>query len=229
MGSQGKTSAYQRNAASFMEIRDAARKLPAYDTLTNAAKLQLDDILRHTLGRGRRQSSIARAALGTNATVSRNTNILVKSGMIKRTLVTGEASTFSVVPLLRSIQAGADCEVPSRKRPKPSPLLIRKAPRIESVTLIQIAGGVELRSDDDRKEIITTLIRWHWENDAARPDENRIAEIASTVESTLGLQVRFSHLGVQRTCNSLSFIAPGKSGSGYAAMLSSVIRKHCHA
>jgi hypothetical protein len=34
---------------------------------------------------------------------------------------------------------------------------------------------------------------------------------------------------VQRTCNSLSFIAPGKSGSGYAAMLSSVIRKHCRA
>ena len=76
-----------------MEIRDAARKLPAYGTLTNAAKLQLDDILRHTLGRGRRQSSIARAALGTNATVSRNTNILVKSGMIKRTLVTGLEST----------------------------------------------------------------------------------------------------------------------------------------
>src|ERR1017187_3630184 len=85
-----------------MRTRDAVRKLPAYSTLTNAAKLQLDDILRHTLGRGHRQSSIARAVFGPNSTGSRSTKALVESGLIQSTLVTGDLSKFSVVPLLRS-------------------------------------------------------------------------------------------------------------------------------
>ena len=103
MDFQSKSAAYRSNAASFMKTWDAVRRLPAYGTLTNAARLQLDYIPRNTLGRGHRQSSIARAVFGPYSTGSRSTNALVKSGLIQSTLVTGDLSKFSVVPLLRSI------------------------------------------------------------------------------------------------------------------------------
>src|ERR1019366_7180324 len=115
----GKSAVYQRNAASFMKTRDAVRKLPAYGTLTNAARLQLDDILRNTLGRGSQQTTTARAAFGPNSTASRSTKALVKSGLIQSTLVTGDLSEFSVVPLLRSIQGG-DCKVTNSNKAKRS-------------------------------------------------------------------------------------------------------------
>jgi hypothetical protein len=209
-----------------MKTRDAVRKLPAYGELTNAAKLQLDDILRHTLGRGHRQSSIARAVFGPNSTGSRSTKALVESGLIQSTLVTGDLSKFSVVPLLRSIQGG-DCKVTNSNKAKPSPskLPVRKAPRIISSAIFRI-DGVNCRNDD-RKGITAALIRWHWEaDDPARPEEKEIVEMASEVESGLGPEVQFSERGMQRIFNSLSHIPPSKSGSEYAAMLGNVIRKH---
>ena len=226
MDSQSKSANYRHNAASFMKTRDAVRKLPAYSTLTNAAKLQLDDILRHTLGRGHRQSSIARAVFGPNSTGSRSTKALVESGLIQSTLVTGDLSKFSVVPLLRSIQGG-DSKVATSKKPKPSTskLPVRKAPLIKSSTILQI-DGVKCGSDD-RKGITAALIRWHWEaDDLARPEERDIVQMASEVEIGLGPEVHFSELGLQRIFNSLSHIPPGKSGSEYAAMIGNVIRKH---
>jgi hypothetical protein len=226
LGSQGKSAVYRRNAASFMKTRDAVRKLPAYGTLTNAARLQLDDILRNTLGRGSQQSTTARAVFGPNSTASRCTKALTESGLIDCTLVTGEASTFSVAPLLQSIQGG-ECKVTNSKKAKPSTsqVPVRKAPRIKSSAILQI-DGVNCRNDD-RKGITAALIRWHWEaDDPARPEEKEIVEMASEVESGLGPEVQFSHPGVQSICNTLAYIPPDKSGPGYPAMLGNVIRKH---
>ena len=93
-----------------MKTRDAVRKLPAYGTLTNATRLQLDDILRNTLGRGSKHTTTTRAVFGPNSTASRSTKALTESGLIDCTLVTGEPSTFSIAPLLRSIQGG-ECKV----------------------------------------------------------------------------------------------------------------------
>jgi hypothetical protein len=226
LSSQRKSAAYQRNAASFMKTRDAVRKLPAYGTLTNAARLQLDDILRNTLGRGSQQTTTARAVFGPNSTASRSTKALTESGLIDCTLVTGAVSTFSVAHLLRSINGG-ECKVTNSKKAKPSTskLPVRKAPRIKSSAILQI-DGVKCRSDD-RKGITAALIGWHWEaDDPARPEERDIVEMASEVEIGLGPEVHFSEGGVQRIFNSLSHILPSKSGSEYAAMLGNVIRKH---
>src|ERR1019366_2369208 len=202
----GKSAVYRRNAASFMKTRDAVRKLPAYGTLTNAARLQLDDILRNTLGRGSQQSTTARAVFGPNSTASRSTKALTESGLIDCTLVTGEVSTFSVAPLLQSIQGGGNVTTSKKAKPSTSKAPVRKAPRIKSSTVLQI-DGVNCRNDD-RKGITAALIRWHWEaDDPARPGEKEIVEIATEVEGGLGPEVQFSH-------------------PGYPAMLGNVIRKH---
>src|ERR1017187_644718 len=208
-----------------MKTRDAVRKLPAYGTLTNAARLQLDDILRNTLGRGSQQSTTARAVFGPNSTASRSTKALTESGLIACTLVTGEASTFSVAPLLQSIQGGGNVTASKKANPRTSKTPVPTPPRIKSSAVLQI-DGVNCRNDD-RKGIPAALIRWHWEaDDPARPEEKEIVEMDSEVESGLGPEVQFSELGMQRIFNSLSHIPPSKSGSEYAAMLGNVIRKH---